>query len=67
MRMSYGDYLNLSDRNSDKKRQELIEKGDILDLPILSHHEINSLTLVVSGMMNWNKSGTGYIVSVGKW
>ena len=67
MRMSYDDYLISSDRNSDDKRQVLIEKGDILDLPILSHYEINSLALVVNGMMNWNKLGTGYVVSVGKW
>lgn len=67
MKMSYEEYLNLSDRNSSSKRQELIEKGDILDLPILSNHEINSLALVVNGMMNWNDSRSGYVVSVGKW
>ena len=67
MKMSYEEYLNLSDRNNSSKRQSLIEKGDVLDVPILSHHEINSLTLVVNGMMNWNKSGTGYVVSVGGW
>ena len=67
MKMSYEEYLNLSDRNNDNKRQALIEKGDILDLPILSHFEINSLAEVVNGMMNWNKFGTGYVVSVGKW
>lgn len=67
MKMSYEEYLNLSDRNSSSKRQALIEKGDILDVPILSNHEINSLALVVNGMMNWNDSGTGYVVSVGKW
>lgn len=67
MSMSYEDYLNFSDRDNDRKRQALIEKGKLLDIPILSHHEINSLALVVDGMMNWNKSRTGYVVSVGKW
>lgn len=67
MKMSYEEYLNLSDRSNSGKRQALIEKGNILDLPILSHHEINSLAEVVNGMMNWNKSGTGYVVSVGEW
>jgi hypothetical protein len=67
MRMSYEEYLNLSDRNSSSKRQALIEKGDILDVPILSNYEINSLALVVNGMMNWNDSRSGYVVSVGKW
>jgi hypothetical protein len=67
MKMSYEEYLNLSDRNNDSKRQALIEKGDILDLPILTHREINSLALVVNGMMKWNVLGTGYVVSVGKW
>ena len=67
MKMSYEEYLNLSERNSDEKRQILIEKGDILDSPILSHHEINSLALVVNGMMNWNISRAGYVVSVGDW
>ena len=67
MRTSYDDYLISSERNRDSRKRELIEKGDILDLPILSHHEINSLALVVNGMMNWNKLGTGYVVSVGKW
>jgi hypothetical protein len=67
MKMVYEDYLTLSERNCDEKRQKMIEKGNIFDLPILSHHEINSLTLVVNGMMTWNKLGTGYVVSVGKW
>ena len=65
--MSYDEYLLLNDRNNDEKRQAQIDKGEFLDLPILSHDEINSLALVIDGMMNWNKSGTGYIVSVGKW
>lgn len=65
--MSYDEFLTLSDRNNNEKRQAHIDKGEILDLPILSHHEINSLALVIDGMMNWNRSGTGYIVSVGKW
>ena len=67
MSMSYDEYLALSDRINTDKRQVLIDKGQVLDMPILSHHEINSLALVIEGMMNWNKSGTGYIVSVGKW
>ena len=67
MKMSYEEYLNFSERNSDENLQILIEKGDIFDSPILSHHEINSLALVVKGMMNWNIKGNGYIVSVGNW
>jgi len=62
---SYDEYLKLNDRNHSLKRQILINQGDMLDLLILSHYEINALALVVHGMMEWNKSGTGYIVSVG--
>lgn len=62
--MSYDEYLILNDRNNNEKRQAQIDKGELLDLPNLSHHEINSLAEVVDGMMKWNKSGTGYIVSV---
>lgn len=67
MPMSYDEFLNFNDRSNDSKRQDLIEEGNILDLPLLSHHEINVHNLVVHGLMNWNKSGTGYVVSVGKW
>lgn len=62
---SYDEYLNLSDRYHSPKRQVLIDQGDMRDLLILSHHEINALALVVHEMMKWNKSGTGYVVSVG--
>lgn len=69
--LTYEEYLNLNDLNGDcssnQKRQILIDKGNILDFPILSNYEINMLTLVNFGLMNRNKSGTGYIVSVGKW
>ena len=69
--LTYEEYLNLNDLNGDcssnQQRQILIDKGNILDIPILSNHEINMLTLVNFGLMNRNKSGTGYIISVGKW
>ena len=66
--MSYDDYLKHSDQVVDnKKRQAKINNFELLDLPIYSHHEINSLALVYDGMMNFDKSRTGYIVDVGKW
>ena len=63
--MSFDEYLNYNDRDNDSKRQSLIEKGDLLDIPNLSHYEINSLVVAVNSMMDWNKSRTGYVVSVG--
>ncbi|OGQ57654.1 MAG: hypothetical protein A3J24_09400 [Deltaproteobacteria bacterium RIFCSPLOWO2_02_FULL_53_8] len=67
IQMSFDEYLKLSDQFNSNERQAKIEKGELLDLPILSHHEINSLVLVIDGMMNWNKTRSGYIISVGKW
>lgn len=66
--MSYDDYLKYSDRVvNGKKRQAQIDNFELIDLPIYSHHEINSLAMVYHEMMNWNKLGTGYLVDVGKW
>lgn len=67
MPMSYDEYLTFNDQSNDARRQELVCQGYILDLPYLSNHEISSLFLVNYRLMNRNKSGTGYIVSVGKW
>ena len=67
MPMTYEEYCNFSDHNTDPERQVKIEEGKLLDFPNLSNYEINQLTLVIDGMMNWNKSRTGYVISVGKW
>lgn len=67
MPMSYEEYLILNDQINDIKRQSKIDTGEILDIPNLSSHEINTLSIVIDKMMNWNSTRTGYLITVGRW
>ena len=42
-------------------------KNSKINILSLSVHEINVLAKVIHEMMNWNTTGTGYLVTVGRW